>query len=460
VPSWQNTHQAVTLDRLLFNFKIGLEALATNRFRALLTSLGIIFGVAAVIAMLAIGSGAEREILEQIRQVGSNNVIVKAKVEDPDKKLQEDDKTGGKGKEKRFSPGLTLLDANNLAHLPPVRFVSPEIEIEAMFLREGIKNNGKLIGVNNHYFEVAGIGVAEGHLFTQNQLENAEAVCVIGRNVKARFFPDVNPVGQVLKCGATWLTVVGVLEGRAISDASVQKLSIRNLNVDVYVPVKTALLRYKNRARVTIEDIKNASQRQFFGNDDANAKKAPVNYHQLDRLVVNVAESRDVEPATELIGKVLARRHNGVPDYDIVVPELLLKQEQRTRSLFNVVLAVIASISLLVGGIGIMNIMLASVLERIKEIGLRLSLGARKRDIVMQFMAEAVTISISGGLLGIALGVLISYGVEKLADIQTIVTPLSVGVSFFVSVTVGLIFGIYPARRASEQDPIESLRHE
>ncbi len=450
----------MNLSRLLFNFKIGIEALGNNRFRALLTSLGIIFGVAAVIAMLAIGSGAEREILEQIRQVGSNNIIVKAKVEDPDKNLQEDDKTGGKGKQKRFSPGLTLLDAENIAALPAVHYVSPEIEIEAMFLRNGIKNNGKLIGVNNHYFEVAGIGVAEGKLFTNTQLDGAESVCIIGRNVKARFFPDINPIGQSLKCGVNWLTVVGVLESRAISDAAVQKLSIRNLNVDVYVPVKTALLRYKNRARVTIEDIKNASQRSFFGNETANAKKAPLNYHQLDRLVVNVADSRDMEPATELIGKTLVRRHNEVPDYEIVVPELLLKQEQRTRNLFNVVLAVIASISLLVGGIGIMNIMLASVLERIKEIGLRLSLGARKRDIVLQFMSEAVTISISGGLIGIALGVLISYGIEKLADIQTIVSPMSVAVSFVVSVTVGLIFGIYPARRASEQDPIESLRHE
>ncbi|MCY7350667.1 MAG: ABC transporter permease [Cytophagaceae bacterium] len=450
----------MNLERNLFNFRIALDALVTNRFRALLTSLGIIFGVAAVIAMLAIGAGAEREILEQIRQVGSNNIIIKGKVQDPDKQLQEDDKNPSKGKEKRFSPGLSLLDADNISAIEVVSYVSPEIEIEAMFLREGIKNNGKLIGVNNHYFEVAGIAVAEGKLFTENQLETAESVCIIGRNVKARFFPDINPIGQPLKCGNNWLTVVGVLESRTISDASVQKLSIRNLNVDVYIPVKTMLLRYKNRAKVTVEDIKNASQRNFFSNENTPQKKAPLNYHQLDRLVVNIAESRWVEPATDLIGRVLSRRHNEVPDYEIVVPELLLKQEQRTRNLFNVVLAVIASISLLVGGIGIMNIMLASVLERIKEIGLRLSLGARKTDIVMQFMAEAVTISISGGLIGILLGVLISYSIEGLADIQTIVSPMSVVVSFAVSVSVGLLFGIYPARRAAEQDPIESLRHE
>lgn len=447
--------------RILFNFRIGLEALVANRFRALLTSLGIIFGVAAVIAMLAIGSGAEREILEQIKQVGSNNIIIKPILEDPDKKLQEDAESAGKSKGKKFSPGLTLLDAENIAAATSaVKYVSPEIEVEALFVREGLKTNGKLIGVTNRYFEVAGIRIAEGKGFTESQLDNAESVCIIGRNVKAKFFSDVTPIGQSIKCGNNWLTVVGVLESRNISEASVQKLSIRNLNVDIYIPVKTMLLRYKNRARVTVDDIKNASQQNFFGNQNDGKNKKPTNYHQLDRLVVNVTDSRAIEPATALIDKILARRHHTVPDYEIVVPELLLKQEQRTKNLFNVVLAVIASISLLVGGIGIMNIMLASVLERIKEIGLRLSLGARKSDIVLQFMAEAVTISISGGLIGIALGVLISYGIEQLADIQTIISPLSVAVSFIVSVSVGLLFGIYPARRASEQDPIESLRHE
>jgi putative ABC transport system permease protein len=447
--------------RLLFNFRIGLEALVANRFRALLTSLGIIFGVAAVIAMLAIGSGAEREILEQIKQVGSNNIIIKPKLEDPDKKLQEEAETAGKVKGRKFSPGLTLLDAENIAAATnAVQYVSPEIEVEALFVRDGLKTTGKLIGVTNRYFEVAGIQVVEGKGFTENQLDNAESVCIIGRNVKAKFFPDANPIGQSIKCGTNWLTVVGVLESRNITEASVQKLSIRNLNVDIYVPVKTMLLRYKNRSRVTVDDIKNASQQNFFGNQDDGKNKKPTNYHQLDRLVVNVTDSRYIEPTTALIEKILARRHHAVPDYEIVVPELLLKQEQRTKNLFNVVLAVIASISLLVGGIGIMNIMLASVLERIKEIGLRLSLGARKSDIVLQFMAEAVTISISGGLLGIALGVLISYSIEQLADIQTIISPLSVAVSFVVSVSVGLLFGIYPARRASEQDPIESLRHE
>ena len=177
-------------------------------------------------------------------------------------------------------------------------------------------------------------------------------------------------------------------------------------------------------------------------------------------MLVNVSDSKHIEGAVELIGKMLKRRHNDVDDYEIVVPELLLKQEQKTRKLFNIVLAVIAGISLLVGGIGIMNIMLASVLERTKEIGLRLSIGAQRRDIVSQFISEAVMISVSGGLIGILLGITISLGIEKIAGIQTIISGASVMLAFFVSVSVGLLFGIFPARRASNQSPIESLRYE
>ena len=194
--------------------------------------------------------------------------------------------------------------------------------------------------------------------------------------------------------------------------------------------------------------------------NEGNNEKTKPNYNQLDRLVINVNESQLITPTLDLIEKMLRRRHNETDDYEIVVPELLLKQEQRTKRLFNVVLGVIASISLLVGGIGIMNIMLASVLERIKEIGLRLALGAQKRDIVLQFVSEAVAISFSGGILGVVLGIAISYFIEQVAEIQTIISPFSVALSFLVAITVGLIFGIFPAKRASEQNPIESLRHE
>ncbi|MFN8358213.1 MAG: ABC transporter permease [Spirosomataceae bacterium] len=449
----------ISYERFLLNFKIGVEALNINKFRAFLTSLGIIFGVAAVIAMLAIGAGAEREILEQIKQVGVNNIVIKPRLETTENAQQEQKPPAGKEEKKRFSPGLTLADAENIqTSISSVAFVSPEIEMETVLVRAGIRNNGRIIGVNNHYFEVAGVKIVEGKYFTTSQLDNAEPVCIIGKNVKAKFFPSVNPIGQTIKCGNNWLTVVGVLEGREVSESAVKKLSIRNLNTEIYLPVRTFLLRYKNRANITIRDMRMAAQQEAEGNN--NGEKPKPNYNQLDRLVINVKESTLITPTLDLIEKMLRRRHNEVDDYEIVVPELLLKQEQRTKRLFNIVLGVIASISLLVGGIGIMNIMLASVLERIKEIGLRLALGAHKRDIILQFVSEAIAISFSGGILGIVLGVAISYFIETVADIQTIISPFSVAISFFVAITVGLVFGIFPAKRASEQNPIESLRHE
>lgn len=441
------------MQRFLLNFNMGLEALGTNRFRAFLTSLGIIFGVAAVIAMLAIGAGAEKEILEQIKLVGSNNLIVKALPPDPNKKPQEKD-----GKEqKKFSPGLTLLDAENiLTTFPEVKFVSPEIEIKTAFQREGIRKSGRLIGVNNHFFDVAGVRINEGKIFTDYQLKHAESVCIIGRQIKARFFARVDPIGQQIKCGNVWLTVIGVLEPGQLNEKTVEKLSIRDFNEDVYAPISTILLRFNNRGLITPTSMK----RPMWEDEEDAKKKVPENYHQLDRLVVNISESKHIPHAVEVIGKILHRRHNEVPDYEMVVPELLLKQEQKTRQLFNVVLGVIASISLLVGGIGIMNIMLASVMERIKEIGLRLAIGAHKSDIVSQFISEAVAISFSGGILGILLGLSICYGVEIFAGIQTVITPFSVILSFGVAISVGLVFGIFPARKAAHANPIESLRYE
>ncbi len=450
------------IQRFFFNFLIGTEALLTNRFRALLTSLGIIFGVAAVIAMLAIGNGAEKEILEQIKQVGSNNIIIKAKVKE-EKDEGEAKQDNQKTERQKFSPGLTLADAENIAAtIPAVRFISPEIEKEATFFANGKKLNGRLLGVNNHYFETNNLNIVYGKNFTSIQLGYADAVCIIGKTVQNQLFAGQEAIGKPIKCGNVWLTVVGVLENRNIAGEATKKLSIRNVNNEVYVPVNTMLLRYINRANVTIADIKRANEGGGDEDEGGSSDKPKVkkNYHQIDRLVVSVQESGLIQPTVEALSKLLKRRHYDVDDYEIVVPELLLKQEQRTKQLFNIVLAIIAGISLLVGGIGIMNIMLASVLERIKEIGLRLSLGARKSDIVLQFMSEAVTISLSGGILGIVLGVSASYIIEFVAKITTIISPLSVLVSFIVSVSVGLIFGIYPARKAAEQNPIESLRYE
>ena len=450
-------------ERLLFNFKSGLDAMINNRFRAALTSLGIIFGVAAVIAMLAIGNGAEKEILEQIKQIGSNNIVIKIKLPEP--KTEEEQKNRKPGQEnQKFSPGLSLADAENIQKtVPGVKSVSPEIESETVFFSNGLKTKGKLLGISNAYFETSGISVTQGQSFSETQWENSMPVCLIGRGIQSKLFANSEAIGQPIKCGGTWFKVIGILDDRKVDEKSMSKLSIRNVNQEVYVPIQTFLMRVMNRSEVTKEEIKRYQEEQANAEETGESSSKPagvVNYNQLDRLVVTMQESNSMEPAVEVIDKLLKRRHFGAEDYEIVVPELLLKQEQKTRKLFNLVLAVIAGISLLVGGIGIMNIMLASVLERIKEIGLRLAIGARRADIVYQFIAEAIVISLSGGILGIILGIVFSYLIEIFADIETVISATSVVISFFVSVSVGLIFGIYPARKASQQNPIESLRYE
>ncbi len=437
----------------LFNFYIALDSVLANKLRSVLTALGIIFGVAAVIAMMAIGSGAQQEILEQIELVGVNNIVITPVIEQEEGEVEEDN--SDKGREKNFSLGLTLYDARSIANIiPDVEMVSPEIVIETNIIKDGRRRTAKLVGINNSYFKIANFPLAEGHLFNDDQLARGAAVCIIGKGVAGRFFSQENPIGKKLKVGAHWLKVIGVLEQRYVSDKNIADLGIRNFNMDVYAPLATVLLRYKNRSLVTETAIKRALQ------EDDDEEKKTTNYHQIDRLVVQVANTASLNSVAEVIAKMLKRRHFSTVDYEITIPELLLKQQQRTKSIFNFVLGAIAGISLLVGGIGIMNIMLASVMERIKEIGLRLSIGAKKLDIIAQFLLEAIMISVTGGIIGILLGVSIAYSVSVLADIPTIISAYSVLVSFGVAATVGLIFGIAPARKAARQDPIISLRHE
>jgi putative ABC transport system permease protein len=291
-------------------------------------------------------------------------------------------------------------------------------------------------------------------------------VAVIGSGLRARFFTTEPPLGRRIKVGDVWLTVVGVLEPRPISEQTAQRLGIRDANMDVYVPLSTALLRYRNRAQVTNRDVERAGREEGSAeesttrNEDAATRAERLNPNQLDRLVVRVADARQVSQVADVVQRLMARRHNQVVDFEVSVPEMLLKQEQRTKTIFNVVLGAIASISLVVGGIGIMNIMLASVLERIREIGVRRALGASQRDVLAQFLAEAVLISLAGGMAGILVGVGLSFGIERFAKIATIVSPVSVVVAFGVSLTVGLVFGIVPAWRAARQDPVVCLRYE
>ena len=437
----------MNFQRLYFNFVIGLESMLSNRLRTFLTSLGIIFGVAAVISMLSIGAGAEKEILEQMKQVGANNIMIKSRMKTSEEKQRESEQN----QIRKFSPGLTLKDADNISQIiPAVEKVSPEIEMETSFIANGIKKSGNLIGVTNAYFDIANLELSAGNKFSDWQMKMSSPVCIIGKNIKTTFFPAGNPIGKLIKCGNVWLQIIGVLDERGINEASAAKLSIRNSNQDIYTPIYTFLLRFRNRGAITKESLAKAKRGEW----------SDPNYHQLDRVVVHIKESDYIQSSTDIMSRLLQRRHNQVEDFEIIVPELLLKQEQKTKKIFNAVLGVIASISLLVGGIGIMNIMLASVLERIKEIGLRMSLGATKKDIVLQFLSESMTISFTGGIAGVLLGIALSYIIEQLMDIKTIVSVFSIVISFSISISIGLLFGIMPAKRASEQDPVNSLRYE
>jgi len=452
------------VERIMANLYIAVDAVIANKVRSLLTALGIIFGVAAVIAMLAIGNGAQQEILEQIKLVGVNNIVIKPVIEQEEEKVEEN--IGVKEK-KKFSPGLTMRDVNSIMEtIPTLTKVSPEIILESTVVRRGYRRSAKLVGVEPSYFEIYNFDMEEGMMFTDDQRRNGSPVCIIGQSIKTRFFPTENPIGKNIKVGPHWLSIIGVLNERFISESSISKLGIRDFNMDIYVPLQTMLIRYKNRDKLTATELRqSAAAGRSRGMVSATAavdetESEKKNYHQLDRLVIQVENTPSLQPSAEIMARLLTRKHYDMVDFEIEIPELLLKQQQRTNDIFNYVLGAIAGISLLVGGIGIMNIMLASVLERIKEIGLRLSIGAKKSDVTQQFLFEAMMISISGGIIGVILGVGMAFIVSEFAEIPTAISFTSIVLSFGVAATVGLIFGIAPARKAASQDPITSLRYE
>ncbi len=451
------------MERYLLILSISLEAVFTNKFRSILTALGIIFGVAAVIAMLAIGSGAQQEILDQIKLVGLNNIIITPKTVSTGGEGSDDSSEDSKELKQKYSPGLSLKDAENIMMtLPTVEKVSPEITYSTPALRDGKKLQVNLSGVTPDYFTLFNQELKSGKVFNVAQVENGEPVCVIGPEVVSKLFPKEDPIGKQLKCGHVWLKVVGVLKGVTVNKKA-EEMGVSSYNRYVYVPVKTILMRFKDRSLMAQSSLLSGGSMIVFGNGmmiSTRGNDSEEGANQLSKLVVQVKESSQLTSTVKAIDKMLNRRHQGVDDYDITIPELLLKQEQKTKDIFNIVLGAIAGISLIVGGIGIMNIMLASVMERIREIGVRRAIGATKKDIIFQFLAEATFISITGGFIGILLGVIMAKIITATTDIKTIVSFLSILLSFGVAASVGIVFGWLPARKAAEQDPVESLRHD
>ncbi|MGB7295374.1 MAG: ABC transporter permease, partial [Candidatus Aminicenantales bacterium] len=390
----------------------------------LLTLLGMIFGVGAVIAMLSIGKGAEREALQLIDTMGLRNIIIKAKVFE-ESKLKEI---------RENSPGLTLQDLNAARETLPflsTYSANKQVKAFAVFSRAG-ESDAEVWGVTPTHLEMANLSVGAGRfLLPFDDLVYAH-VCVIGSRVAQILFPGESPLGQQVKINHVWMTVVGVLKDKNLLKDEFQGITLKGEQNNIYVPIQTALKVFR------------------FGDYESD----------LDEFRVQVKKDISSATAAATLAHLMKRRHKEIDDYEMIVPEALLEQHRKTQNIFTIVMACIAGISLLVGGIGIMNIMLATVLERTREIGLRRAVGARQKDIRSQFIAETVSISAIGGTAGILFGFALSMAISAFTGWPVGWTITAVLLSFIVCTVIGLVSGIYPALQASRLDPIEALRHD
>lgn len=454
----------ILLETVKSNLAEAVRVISANKLRTFLTALGIIFGVAAVITMLAIGKGAEQEILAQLELVGVNNIVVTPIPDEADENGSNQEEEDGAMETVRFSKGLDLLDVASIQNnIPTVKKLSPEIILETYMINKGRQSPVKLIGVTNSFFDTSNVHIGQGENFTENQTVKALPVCIIGEKVAKKIFTGENAIGKYIKVKDVWLKVIGIIEEKIISETAQENLGIRDLNQDIYIPIKTFLIRYRDRKIVTDEplDLEGGGFIVIGGEENGPKKRIPRgNYHQIDKLTVQVNSSNELKATAEVVSKMLKRKHNGMLDFEITIPVNLLKQQQKTKQIFNIVLSLIAGISLLIGGIGIMNIMLASILERTKEIGIMKAIGATKRDIVLQFLSESILISLSGGIIGCFLGIIASYILQLATDIETIVSIGSILLSFLVATFIGLVFGVLPAKAAANKNPIEAIRHE
>jgi putative ABC transport system permease protein len=446
----------ILLEKLISNFTEAFWFIKTNKVRTFLTALGIIFGVASVITMLAIGNGAEKEILAQLELVGVNNIVVTPIPDEKNENESENEDESRKTESKRFSKGLDILDAENIKkNIPSVKIVSPEIILNTYVINNGRQLPVKLVGITPNFLESTNIELEKGKSFSNYQIKNALPVCIVGKKIEKKLFTGESALGKHIKVKDVWLQVIGVIEEKLISDKAQENLGIRDLNEDIYIPTNTFLVRYKDR-KIIVDDVNVRNNNQ----NGPKKKNFRGNYHQIDKLTIQVSNSNELKATAEVLSKMLQRRHNDVLDFEITIPIQLLKQQQKTKQIFNIVLSIIAGISLLIGGIGIMNIMLASVLERTKEIGIIRALGATEEDVILQFLSESVLISVGGGIVGIILGIIGAYVIEAFSGIETVLSLTSILASFFIAVMVGLTFGIFPAKAAAKKRPIEALRSE
>ena len=415
-----------------------------HRLRSALTTLGIIFGVCSVIAMLAIGEGASQEAQEAIARLGSTNLLIET-VEPPEERAD----TGETQRMRSF--GLTYKDAESIRNtLPDVEVVVPirEIDQEARYLRRKVAI--KIVGTVPWYTEVSPIHVVHGRFLSSIDLHQQQSVCVVDEQLVSGLFGFEDPVGKDVRIQGNCYRVVGVAGAPPVggkendfdSAISAATGSDGGAAGSIYLPLSTS----KSRFTELTASFSGGSQ--------------TIQRVQLQKITVKVKSTEHVLPMRDMLDTLLGRLHKDKKDYRIVVPLELLRQAKRTKLIFSIVLGSIATISLLVGGIGIMNIMLATVSERTREIGIRRALGAKKRDIIVQFLSETLLLTLVGGILGIVLGSLIPFLVTHFGHMRTVITGSSLVLAFGISAAVGITFGLYPAYRAANMDPIESLRHE
>ena len=399
--------------------------LQAQKARTFLTALGMVFGVGSVIGMLSIGAGAREESLRLIEKLGVRNILVDSIPATSPEELQQ---------RRRASQGLNERDIRILeSNLQGVEVLSPRRTLfPGRVLPKPSGSMPMLQGVRPVFSTIHGLTPTEGRLISdQDEAQNA-AVCMIGQSAKINLLGFDPAVGKKIKVNDTWLEVVGVLAEQVADAAAGVKLQDRNNAI--LIPLNTFQYRFWDTTRFLKDEIDGVDLRLKSGVDSVQTAK--------------------------ILSAILASTHRNIEDYVVTIPAALLEQQKRTQAIFTYVMVAIAAISLIVGGIGIMNIVLATVMERTREIGIRRAIGARRQDILRQFLIESVLISVGGGSLGILFGIALSWLIASVAEWNTIVTPISVAVAFGVSVCVGILFGIYPALKAAQIDPIEALRYE
>ena len=427
-------------------FELGIKNILLHKLRSGLAVLGVILGVGSVIAMLAIGEGSKREALEQIRQLGANNVIIRSVKPGQSSGEEQDSTADGSGQQisRVLEYGLKHKDYQRLLATLPTVVGAVRISLFRKTARHGHRRipNARILGTTPEYLRVKNLRMNRGRFLTATDLEQTSNVAALGAGAAARLFSYEDPLNQAVLLGDDVYRVVGVLDRQASGTATPGAVGQQDFNRDIYIPLSAALRRFGE-----LQMIVRAGSREYERN-------------QLSEITLTVSDTQLVSQTAAMARKLLRQTHHRGDDFEIQVPLELLRRAQEEKRIWNLVLGSIAGISLLVGGIGIMNIMLANVTERTREIGIRRALGAKRRDITIQFLAETVVLSATGGLLGVFFGVSIPLLVSYFSRIETALRWWPVLLALSISAVIGIVFGLYPARRAALMDPIEALRHE